>query len=92
MTIRELAGQLHNLATDHNINGERRSCQWLEHYIRKMFDPQSRPLTSLVMEIQLPDGNWLMTVNRYSDSPDGFDYYIPDNREQENRIWKELTA
>ncbi len=92
MTIRELSAQIHSLATGHRINGEARSKQWLEHYIRKMFSTGSKLHNKIVMEIQLPDGNWLMTINRYADMTDGFDYTIPDNREQERRIWNELTA
>jgi hypothetical protein len=39
------------------------------------------------METVLHDGQrWFFTVDRWGDGPDGFDYTIPDTREQEARI------
>ena len=93
MTIHELTSSLFGISLGHFFNGEKWSRQELEHYIVNQF----RPGTSLklkngfLMEICLPDGRWLTQVFRYSDKPDGFDYFIPDNREQEDRLWKALT-
>ena len=65
----------------------------LEHYINNCFEKGSLKLKNrLVMEISLRDGKWLFTVDRFSDSVSGFDYYIPDTREQEAHIWELLTA
>jgi len=37
--------------------------------------------------ITLADGNWYFYVSRYADTPDGYDYMIPDTREQEDE-WR----
>ena len=41
------------------------------------------------LETQL-DGWWYFTVTKYADRADGFDYYIPDTREQESAIKNKL--
>lgn len=90
MTIREVATQMHNLSGG-KLNGEQFSKRELEEYISNMFRTGLKLDNTLVMEIALPDGNWLCTVDRFAYAADGFDYYIPDTREQEARIWKRLT-
>lgn len=92
MTIREISTQLYDLAVGHMLNSKTWTRQGLEHYIRTMFTGSLKLDNAVAMEISLPDGKWLMTVNRFSDAADGYDYYIPDNRDQEKRIWHMLTA
>lgn len=94
MTIHEITNQLHSMAVDHRINGEQVTKQWLESYLNRMMRnaDQNKIRNSVVMEITLRDGNWLFEVSRFSDAPDGFDYYIPDTREQESRIKERLFA
>jgi hypothetical protein len=93
MTIHEISNQLHHLSVDGFFNGEKFTKQELEHYIHNCFSKGLLKLENrLVMEIRLRDGEWLFTVDRFSNSTDGFDYYIPDTREQENHIWTLLTA
>ena len=92
MTIREITTQLYDLAVGHTLNGKTWTKQELEHYIRTMFTGSLKLDNAVAMEISLPDGKWLMTIDRFSDANDGFDYYIPDTREQEKRIWDALTA
>lgn len=85
MTIRNIVDQLHTIAVDGTFNGEHFSKSELNYYICNMFRPELNT-RNLIMEITLLDGNWFFSINRYSDNPDGFDYTIPDNREQESRI------
>jgi len=93
MTIREISSQLLHIAIDGRINGEKFSKAGLERYISTMFRGGDLKLgNAIAMEINLRDGHWLFTVERFSNEADGFDYYIPDTREQEDRIWKRLTA
>ena len=93
MTIHEISNQLHALSVDGIFNGEKFAKRELEHYINNCFEKGSLKLKNrLVMEINLRDGKWLFTVDRFSDSVNGFDYYIPDTREQEAHIWELLTA
>ena len=93
MTIHEIATQLHRSSLGGHFNGEKFTKQELEHYIHNCFSKGLLRLENrLVMEIRLRDGEWLFTVDRFSNSTDGFDYYIPDTREQENHIWTLLTA
>lgn len=93
MTIYELSTQLHNSSVGGYFNGQKFSRRELERYIRLSFRPEvSLKLGNrLVMEIALPDGRWFFTVNRYSDASDGFDYTIPEDREQEAKLLSLLT-
>lgn len=88
MTIHYLASQLHSLSVGGYFNGERFTVKELEGYISSMFRPgvTLKAGNRLVMEIALPDGRWFFFITRFSDKPDGFDYTIPENREEEARI------
>ena len=89
MTIHDISTQLHDLSVGGFFNGEKFTKRELHNYITNMFRPEAGPLKAghrLVMEIALPDGRWFFTIDRFADMPDGFDYYIPDNREQEARV------
>lgn len=83
MTIHQVSTQLHDLSVAGYFNGEKFSRRRLKDYITRMFRAGG---TRLVMEIALPDGRWYFTVNRFSPAPDGFDYTIPDTREEEAEI------
>lgn len=89
MTIHEVATQMHKLSGG-RLNGEQFSKRELEGYISRMFKGELALKNSLVMQIALPDGEWLCTVDRFADAADSFDYYIPDTRGQEARIWERL--
>lgn len=88
MTIREVARQLHDLSVGGYFNGIKFTRKELERNLADVFRPgtQLRAGNRYVMEIALPDGRWLFTVNRYGDKSDGFDYTIPATREEEQRI------
>jgi len=88
MTIHDVSAQLHRLSVAGYFNGEKFSQRRLETFIRDSFRPgvHLKAGNRLVMEIALPDGRWYFTINRFSPEPDGFDYTIPDDREQEARI------
>lgn len=82
MTISQISRQLHNLSVGGYFNGEKFSERRLENYISSLLRTGHR----LVMEISLPDGRWFFTITRFSTNPDGFDYYIPDTRDEEKAV------
>lgn len=84
MTIHNIASQLCSLSHDCRFNGVKRSVKSLETYISTMFRTPLRGGNKLVMDISLPDGGWYFYIIQYA--PGEFDYFIPDNREQEKRV------
>ena len=86
MTIHELSNQLYNLSVAGYFNGEKFTKRQLENHIASAFRGALKAGNRYVMEIALPDGRWLFTVNRFANTSDGFDYTIPDTREEEAKI------
>lgn len=94
MTVHEIAQQLHKLTFGGHINGEKFSKTELEHALRiwlRDADHNKIP-GKVVIEVCLADGRWLATVEKFGKSADEYDYWIPDTRDQEKRIWDRLTA
>lgn len=88
MTLKEVSTQLYNLAVGGYLNGEKfTKTQFIDavkHWMRgghKKF----------IGTICLPDGEWYYRINQYADRPDGYDYYIPDTKEQNEALWDELV-
>lgn len=94
MTLHDIASQLHDLSVDGCFNGEHFTRAGLETAIRMwMRNPEHNKIKNrYVLEISLQDGRWLMTIDKISDSADGYDYYIPDTRDEEGRLWDLLSA
>ena len=85
MTKTDLIKSLYSIS--HSFNGMYDVPKsWLSNYINKMVDGD-RPY---YMSIGLPDGDWLLKIYKYSDKEDGYDYFIPENREEELTLWGEL--
>ena len=80
MTKAELVNQLFDLSVAGYFNGEQFTKTRLNAYITNMFKSGQR----LVMNIALPDGRWYFYIDKYSDNE--YDYFIPDTREQEQKI------
>lgn len=94
MTIKEVSASLYNLSVGGVFNGERFTASQFDRLISNYFR-EGVQLTlgnRVVLEITLPDGSWFFQVVRYNDKPDGFDYDIPDTREQEQRLLSEFLA
>ena len=85
MTKLELTTQLMNLAVAGYFNSEKFTKERLNNYISKMCRNIG---DKLYMEISLPDGRWLFKITQYADGE--WDYYIPDTREQEDKLTAEL--
>ncbi len=92
MTLHDITTQLHNMTKGH-INGECFSRQALESNLHRwMRGCENNAIqNSYILEVELADGKWLCEVHKFAESSDGYDYYIPDTREQEARIWDKLT-
>lgn len=86
MTIHEVASSLHGLSVGGYFNGERFTVSRLENQIAALFRGTPKGGNRLVFQIALPDGWWYFNVSRFADRPDGYDYYIPETREQEERV------
>lgn len=92
MTIKEVANQIYSLSLGHYVNGVKFTKRELESTLaRWMRNAENNKIKNcVVMEICMADGRWLTEVFKYADRPDGYDYDIPDNREQEKRIYEAL--
>lgn len=91
MTIHEIAHQLYNLSIDGFINGEKFSRRELEDAIKRwMTNPEKLRIPNrYVIEISLRDGRWFATIDKV---PGGYDYTIPDTREEEARLIEQLIG
>ena len=94
MTIKQVSAKLFGLAVDGFFNGEQFTKRELEDFIANSFRSEASLKLGhqLAMEIALPDGRWLFTITHYDPSADGFDFFIPETREQESRLWARLTT
>ena len=82
MTKQDVVNQLYELS--HDFNGmDDVSKSWLKEYI----DTCGYDDGNVYLVIKLPDGEWFMEVSKHSF---GWDYYIPDTREEEDRLWDKL--
>ena len=88
MTLHEATNRLFDHALLGYINGEKFTKDRLYKQVASAFrDEVSLKIPhTYVLEVCLPDGRWFCSINHYAQKPDGFDYFIPDNREQEKRL------
>jgi len=94
MTIHEVTSQLWKLSVKGQFNGEKFTFSQFEKLVSNYFRKGTHLKLGnrVVMEIMLPDGSWFFQIVRYNDRPDGFDYIIPDTRDQEKRLLDELCT
>ena len=91
MTIKQVADQLYERS--HGTFGGRHVPKPVREENLKLLFSQSTGCVTLEMKyITLADGNWYFYVSRYADTPDGYDYMIPDTREQEDEWRKRFEA
>ena len=92
MTLHEVSSQLFQLTKGH-VNGERYTKAQLDRVIH-MWMRDSETLTirnRRVITVALPDGEWPATIDKFHDSVDGFDYWIPDTMEEAQGFWSRFT-
>lgn len=88
MTIYDLTQQLHSISLAGHFNGEKRTIRWLQTYIQSMFRAGG---DSLIMEIAMPDGRWLVEIHRWTENGHAqYDYFLPETRAQEKHLYEKL--
>lgn len=93
MTLTEVSTQLYNLTKGH-VNGERFTKSQLNKAIHMWmrFSEDFTIKNRRVITVTLPDGEWPATIDKFGDSSDGFDYWIPDTMEEANAFWNRFTS
>lgn len=87
MTLKQTCNEVLKLAVDNTINGRKFTLDQLYKQTSALLSDEPAG-NLLVYSIMLEDGEWWFSINRYSDKADGFDYYIPETREQEAKFLK----
>ena len=90
MTLNQVSDSLFDLSVFGYFNGEKFTRAQLRNYLKRAFRPETQT-SSWVLEIALPDGRWFCQISHYSPASDGFDYYIPETRAQEQVLWDRFT-
>ena len=91
MTLHEVVNQVYALSVAGYINREKFTKKRLFDYCKSLLRDGTHNAipNSVALEIALPDGWWFMLVQRWPRG-NGYDYYIPDTREQEKVIKEKL--
>ena len=88
MTLREMIKQVYYLSVNGNFNHESGwSLSKFKRYLAEKFKDDNRE--TVIMEIELPDGWWFMEIKRMKINSyhwDCWDYYIPESREDNDRL------
>ena len=91
MTLSNVTDQLWSLSVDSpegRFNGiPHATKEWLGRFLHHWFVEIGD--RRWIMEVNLPDGRWLVRISRVGD---GYDYLIPDTREQELFLRDELLG
>lgn len=91
MTLHETARSLYDLSVGGWFNREKFTFARFERMVKGLFSGNLKLGNKAVIEIALPDGWWLCEIIHYADDESSYNYEIPENREQEQRIWQALT-
>ena len=86
MTLHEVSSQLYSLSVAGYFNHTKFSKTQFTNAMKSWMSGQKK---SIIMEISLPDGWWYFEVINYGS---GYDYYIPETREQNDRLFKKLLS
>ena len=86
MTLKTVAHQIYNLSVAGYING----IKFSKSEFTTALAMWMRGTDRYIIEVALPDGRWLVKITQYAPSADGYDYYVPATREQEEVIRKEI--
>ena len=89
MTKSDVLKQVYELSVNGNFNRENGwSFSKFKSYIAEKFSSEKRQ--SIIMEIELPDGWWYMSISRFKNGH--WDYYIPDTKEENKRLYDEIVS
>ena len=85
MTLNEVLTQIHDLS-DGRINGMRYPKKRFFKNFHHFFEDCG--FEKFIISVRLPDGEWNCKIYKL---PDGeYDYFLPDTREQDDDLWREL--
>lgn len=87
MTIREVSDQIYDL-TGGKINEQLFCKERLYKNIQTWFKDceHNKIKNGVVIHAELMDGGWYCLLTKYSNNIDGYDYYIPETREDEHKL------
>ena len=88
MTLHQVANRLYDLTIDGFINGIRLSRKEFTNTLVEWATSSGafRLRNKFPVQLDLPDGKWYVCINRYGTGRDSYDYWMPDNREQERLL------
>lgn len=94
MTFTELTDQLYSLSVASpmgRFNAVPESNKaWIKSYLYTIFVRSGSNTDKAIIQISLPDGQWYCKITKFAEGQ--YDYYIPETREQNARIWDEFTG
>lgn len=85
MTLNEMADCVYSTSEGHRLNGRKNSKENFRYWFQKMFKENQK---NVAFVMAFPDGEWLCLATKY---PSGYDYMVPDTREQEEILWEHLA-
>lgn len=85
MTLNQMSDHVYRFSRGHILNGQKNTKEDFRFWFNRMFRNNEMVLFSM----ELPDGEWLCKAvhTQY-----GYDYFVPDTREEEYRLFKEWLA
>ena len=86
MTFNEMTKQIYDISHKHHINHETKKLIQFRKELKSYFDQATRLPTQIAFEMEMRDGYWYCVAIK---SAWGYDYYIPETREDEERLKKE---
>ena len=86
MTLNELSKMTYKICVGHHMNGVKWTHSSLKHYLAVMLIKEN---DQYIGQLSLPDGRWFCKFTKIGDY---YDLYIPDTREQEQRLINSLCS
>ena len=85
MTLNQMFDHVYKFSKGHILNGQKNTKENFRFWFKRMFRNNGMVLFSM----EFPDGEWLCKAVR---TQYGYDYFVPDTREEESRFLKEWLA
>lgn len=83
MTLIQMSDHVYKFSKGHVLNGQKNSKDNFRYWFSHMFDGNKEVLFSMAFA----DGEWYCIAQH---NAHGYDYFVPDTREQETRLVKEF--
>ena len=81
MTRNQMADMIWKHSVEHKLNGQKNTKSNIRYWFKRMFTNGKR---NVLFTMEFPDGEWMcMAIH---DRSFGYDYIVPDNREQEYNL------